>query len=899
MTNQSSNLQSVFMNKKTFALALAVLIACAASAAKVSLSRLTVEGRVAPMGLDEPSPRFGWQIESAERNVVQTAYSVIVASSRERIDRNEGDVFESGWVRSDSSQWVALRGLQLRPNRDYYWKVRVKTSRGKSAWSAASRWSTGLMSPAAWRGSWIGLDTLLPGDRADRHSRMAVRHLRREFTVRGAVSRATIHISGLGNYVLMVNGRRVGDHVLAPLPTDYTKTVAYDTYDLTQLLATGRNAVGVALAPGHYFAQTQNYQTNVRTTYGYPKLLANIIVEYRDGTADTVVTDVSWKFCADGPIRYANEYDGELFDARRSLSGWVEAGYDDSRWRSAEVVGAPGGRMRGALAPPMTVYAEDRPVSVRRYGRRFIVDFGTNNAGRLRLSLRGNAGDTVRIRHAELLEAGDSTLYVANLRAAEATAWYVSDGRPRRWSPEFTYYGFRYAEITGISDTTGCGIVRELIADSMDDTGTDFAAYEAGGPSLLNAIVANARRGVRSNYKGMPVDCPQRDERMPWLGDRTTGCLGESYLMDNHALYAKWVADIRDGQRADGRISDVMPAYWRLYNTNITWPAALPFACDMLYRQYGDLRPMRESYPAIKRFLDMIRRDNYSGGLVPYDRYGDWCVPPESPKLVHSKDPARQTDGRLISSTYYYYLCRLMQRYAAMVGSPSDSAYYAREAAVTLRAVNDTFLLGGRYANGTVTANLLPLAMGIVPDSMERSVADSLVHTIVRKNDTHISAGVIGIQWLMRYLSQIGRGDVAYALATTDTYPGWGYMVRRGATTIWELWNGDTANPSMNSGNHVMLLGDLLPWCYEHLAGIRPDPSRPGFKHVVLRPDFSISRLTRVSASHRSPYGIIRSDWRREGGRIVWRVSLPANTTAEVHLPDGSVRQIGSGDYEF
>lgn len=317
----------------------------------------------------------------------------------------------------------------------------------------------------------------------------------------------------------------------------------------------------------------------------------------------------------------------------------------------------------------------------------------------------------------------------------------------------------------------------------------------------------------------------------------------------------------------------------------------------MLYRQYGDLRPMRKSYASIKRFLDMIRRENYKDGLVPYDRYGDWCVPPESPELVHSEDPARKTDGRLISSAYYFYLCRLMQRYAGQFGFSDDSLYFAREAATTLQAVNDTFLIGGKYSNGTVTANLLPLAMGIVPDSVKTAVADSLIHTITVKNDSHISAGVIGIQWLMRYLTDRGHGNLAYRLATVDTYPGWGYMVSRGATTIWELWNGDTANPSMNSGNHVMLLGDLLPWCYEYLAGIRPDLAQPGFKHILLQPDFSVDRLTRVSASHRSPYGIIRSDWQRKGAQIIWEISIPANTTAEVHLPDGTVRNVGSGEY--
>lgn len=877
----------------------ALLVASTMDAARVGVARLTVEGRKQPIGLDIAFPRFGWEIVSAKRNVLQKAYRIIVASTKDAIDRNEGDVWSSGWVSSDSSQWVGFKGKGLSPNCEYYWKVQVKTNRGTSGWSESACWSTGLMSQDNWKGSWIGLDSLLSGDKAVRHSRMAVRLLRKDFRIdRNTLRRATMHISGLGNYTLHINGNRVGHYVLTPVPTDYTKTVAYDTYDVTSLLAEN-NAIGVSLAPGHYFAQTQNYQKNVRVTYGYPKLIANLVLEFTDGRVQVVATDTTWRFSNNGPIRYANEYDGELYDARRDIEGWTEPSFDDREWRHATLVSAPGGLLRGNVTPAMSVYSVEHPVAIKSFGNCHIIDFGANGAGRVRLTLATAAGDTVRLRHAELLASGDTTLYVANLRSAEATAWYVGNGKEHRWAPEFTYYGFRYVEVSGVENIADCDIVRELIADRMDDSGSSFAAYEADGESLLNSIVDNARRGVRSNYKGMPIDCPQRDERMPWLGDRTTGCTGESYLMNNHALYVKWMADMRDGQLKDGRISDVTPAYWRLYNKNVTWPAAFPFACDMLYRQYGDLKPMRESYPYILHFLDMIRRDNYSRGLVPYDRYGDWCVPPESPKLVFSKDPARATDGRLISSAYYYYLCSMMRRYAVLFGRDVDSERLAHEAEVTLKAVNDTFLVNGKYSNGTVTANILPLAMGMVPDNAIGSVSDSLINTIVVKNDTHISTGVVGIQWLMRQLSDMGRGDIAYCLATTETYPSWGYMVRRGATTIWELWNGDTANPSMNSGNHVMLLGDLLPWCYENLAGIRPDINAPGFKHIILKPDFSIGRLQRVKASHRSPYGLISSDWQRVDEKIVWKVSIPANTTADVHLPDGSVRHIGSGEYVF
>lgn len=884
-----------------------VVVFCAAMllplplGAKVWLTGLTVEGRRNPVGIDDTAPRFGWQIVSDRRNVMQRSYRIIVASSEEGINNNVGDVWDSGTVASDSSQWVTSGVTSLKPNSRYFWKVEVTTNRGQSGWSEPAVWTTGLMSDDAWRGCWIGLDSLMPWGSAERHSRISSRYLRKRFEVRAAVVRATMHISGLGLYTLHINGVRVGDDVLTPVPTDYTRSVIYNTYDVTHHLEEGTNAVGVVLAGGHYFAQTQNFQTNVRTTYGYPKLIANLIIEYADGKADTVVTDTSWRLTADGAIRYANEYDGELYDATRMTDDWATPSFDDSRWMTAHEVDAPGGVMRGNVTPAMSVYAAERPVEVRKYGRRFIIDFGTNNAGRIRLgNIAAGCGDTVTIRHAELLAPGDSMLYVDNLRSAEATTRYVGDGKQRQWTPEFTYYGFRYAEITGMDSIDDCDVMRELIADRMDDADTGISIDAADGSTLLNDILANARRGIRSNYKGFPVDCPQRDERMPWLGDRTTGCLGESYVVNNHSLYAKWVADICQSQRRDGSISDVAPAYWRLYTGNVTWPAALPFACDMLYRQYGDLRPMSDCYDAIKRFLAFIRRKNDSSTLIASDRYGDWCVPPESPHLVHSKDPARKTDGRLLASSYYYYLCRMMQNYATLLGHNDDSRHFGHEAEAMAVALNDSLFADGRYSNGTVTANLLPMAMGIVPDSCRAALADSITATIRDNNDTHISCGVIGIQWLMRWLSDSGNGELAYQLATADSYPSWGYMVRRGATTIWELWNGDTAAPSMNSGNHVMLLGDLLPWCYERLAGIRTDGVKTGFRHVVLQPDFSIKALRGVTASHPSPYGVIRSCWhRRQDGKTEWTVCVPANTTAEVHLPGRKPKMIGSGTYRF
>ncbi|MDO4335526.1 MAG: family 78 glycoside hydrolase catalytic domain [Bacteroidales bacterium] len=875
------------------------LFPCGSVLAFTELGHLTLEGRTTPSGIDELTPRFGWQINSDENEVMQTSYRILVATREEKLNDGSADMWDSGVVESDASQWVPYKGKPLQPDSRYFWKVIVTTNKGGKPSVAQSGWSTGLLSPDNWAGRWIGLDGLAPGDTLDRHSVVAPRYMRSEFKLAKKIGRATLHISGLGNYVAYINGHRIGNDVLAPLPTDYSKTVAYDSYDITALLKKN-NAVGVVVAAGNFTGMVQNFQTNVRTSYGLPRLIADIIVEYADGSKQTIATDESWRLTTDGPIRTASGYDGELHDYRLDLGDWTRPGYDDRKWRKAQLMTPPSGVLRGNIAPNMHVYSAEKPVSIRKTGGRHIVDFGTNGAGRVRLKMNVAEGCTVRIRHAELLDRSGCHVYTENLRGALATATFISDGRPRVFSPDFTYYGFRYVEIEGLGEIDMSDISRELIADEMDDGNTSIVIHDMSGNDILEKIIANARRGIRSNYKGMPVDCPQRDERMPWLGDRTTGCIGESYMVGNHALYSKWVKDICDSQRKDGNISDVSPAYWRLYNGNVTWPAALPFACDMLYRQYGDLRPMTDCYDNIKKFLLFLKNNKYEDGIIVFDKYGDWCVPPESPELIHSKDPARKTDGSLISTAYYIYLCRLMERYAGIIGAGDDDArYFGKEADISGKAFNRRFWSDGKYSNGTVTANLLPLSMGLVEAADRQQVADSLIKTIVEVNDSHISTGVIGIQWLMRYLSESGNGDLAYRIATNRDYPGWGYMVEQGATTIWELWNGDTADPSMNSCNHVMLLGDFLIWCYEYIGGIRPDAANPGFKHIIYKPDYSVKALSGAEVSHPSPYGVISAKWELKGDGYLIEVNIPHNTTADIYLPSGEVRSVGSGKHAF
>lgn len=897
-------------NKLIYAFLFALLLPLAAWA-KVEVTYLRTEQMVNPMGIDAETPRLSWRLVSAERNVMQTAYHVLVASSLEKLNKNEGDLWDSGKVNSDASIWVSYAGKALKSNVRCYWKVKSYTTRGETGWSEPAHWSMGLLSENNWKGRWIGYDGTFPWDSDTQWSRLSARYLRKEFKLGKTVKQATVHISGLGLYELYINGHKVGDQVLAPAPTDYRKTVLYNSFDVTSLLQS-ENAVGVTLGNGRFYTMRQNYKPYKIPNFGYPKMRLNLIVEYTDGTSETIASDPSWKLTAEGPIRSNNEYDGEEYDARKELKGWATYGYNDAAWVSAQRVGLPMGTLRAAMSPNMKVVDTLKPVSITQVGKKYILDMGQNMVGWIRLKVKGNAGDSIRLRFAELLQK-DGELYVANLRDARVTDTYIVRGDEAgcTWAPRFVYHGFRYVEVTGYPHATVNDFVGEVVNDEMETIGSFTTSN-----STLNQIYRNAFWGIRGNYKGMPVDCPQRNERQPWLGDRTTGSLGESFLMENGPLYAKWMDDIREAQREDGCIPDVAPAFWNYYSDNMTWPAALLLSSDMLYTQFGNLKPIVKNYAAMKLWLEHMRKEYMTEEyIVTKDTYGDWCVPPEGLDMIHSRDPKRQTDGKLISTAYYYKMLQLMKRFATLQGFTKDVAEFDALATNIKTAFNKHFLTVKKgisqvpghtlypdsiyYGNNTVTANLLPLAFELVPHEYVEEVAKNVVTTIITTNNGQISTGVIGVQWLMRELSKMGRADIAYLLATNKKYPSWGYMVENGATTIWELWNGNTANPQMNSGNHVMLLGDLMVWCYENLAGIRSDKQQVAFKHIVLRPDFEIQELSKVDASYITPYGKVVSKWSKTPTHLEWDVEIPANTTAEVHLPNGKVEQIGSGTYHY
>ena len=461
----------------------------------------------------------------------------------------------------------------------------------------------------------------------------------------------------------------------------------------------------------------------------------------------------------------------------------------------------------------------------------------------------------------------------------------------------FIYHGFRYVEISGLRETPNLDDFEGwVIYDEMPVTGSFETSNE-----IINAVYHNAYWGIRGNYRSMPTDCPQRDERMGWTGDRTTGNYGESYIFDNHQLYAKWLTDADDCQWDNGSLPNVIPPYWRGYTDNMTWPGAVVTATDMLYTRFGDEGPIREHYDALKKWMLHMKNDYMRGGLMPRDTYGDWCMPPESLELIHSSDPTRITDATVLSTPFYCYLCGKLAKFAEVLGLDEDVAFFQQEITTATVAFNDKYFnrVTGVYANNTVTSNILPLWFGMVPKGLEDKVLASIVDKTEKECGGHVSTGVVGIQQLMRCLTEYGRGDLAFKIASNDTYPSWGYMYRNGATTIWELWNGNTADPSMNSGNHVMLLGDLILWEYEYLGGIRA--LEPGYSKIQLKP-YPIEGLGFVNCTYNSVSGRIESKWKCEGNHFEWDFLIPANTTAEVCLPTANgyeVKTYGSGRYHL
>ncbi|MCC6822345.1 MAG: family 78 glycoside hydrolase catalytic domain [Verrucomicrobia subdivision 3 bacterium] len=747
--------------------------------------------------------------------------------------------------------------------------------------------------------------------------RLAARMLRKEFTVARKVTRATAYLSGLGLSELHLNGQKVGADVLSPALSEYPKRVFYVTHDVTAQIKRGANALGVWLGNGRFYAPRATVPTGT-SSFGFPKLLLQLEVDYADGTRETIVSDTSWKLTTDGPILANNEYDGEEYDARKEMPGWAKEGFDDSTWAAAQLVHAPtfnpdsaktpvfggdqpvlgslfysaAGPLSAQMQEPIRVTDTLKPLAITEPKPGvFIYDLGQNMVGWGRLKLRGPAGTQVTLRFAETCKA-DGSLYLDNIRGAKVSDVYTLKGKGDEvYEPRFTYHGFRYVELTGFPGRPTLASIEGRVVNDDVATAGEFTCSQP----TINRFYQNIVWGVRGNYRSISTDCPQRDERQGWLGDRSAESKGETFLFDIAALYAKWTQDMADAQKDNGSISDVCPSYWPLYNDNVTWPSSAVIIPGALLDQYGDAAIIARLYPNLVKWINHMS-GFITNGIITKDNYGDWCVPPEDPKLIHSNDPARKTSPAILATCYFHHCLKLMAGYAKLLSKPDDAQRFATLAEQLKTALNEKFYNReqGFYDNGSQTACVLPLAFDMVPPEERPRVFGHLVKKITEETKGHVGTGLVGGQWLNRVLTDGGRPDIVYRFATNTAYPSWGYMVEKGATTVWELWNGDTADPAMNSGNHVMLVGDLVIWFYECLAGIKSDPAQPGFKHIIMKPH-PVGDLRFVKATHRSPYGTIASAWKRDETQFDWQITVPPNTTATVYVPAAGLEMVSEG----
>ena len=855
---------------------------------------LEVEHLVRPLGLDAAQPRFSWQMADARRGARQRAYRILVATAPSRLAPGRADVWDSGIVSSDASVDVGYGGPPLRARRRYWWTVCLRDGEGRAVpCAAATWWETGMMG-RPWRGDWIAasaapLDTVARVGAAEPAADSGtVPVLRRGFDLRGAPVRARIYATALGSYRLSVNGHAAGPGVLVPDWTDYRQRLTYQTYDVTRLLRPGRNAVGVLLGAG-WFASRMGFSSK-RYAYGPPpvRLLLELRVTYADGSEQVVGSDTAWR-AAPSPVLVSEIYDGETYDARLEQPGWDRPGFDARAWHGVIVEPPPAATLQSQNMPPIERTGTMHPR--RRWSPApgvWVFDLGQNLAGWARLVVRGRRGTVVRMRFAEILAPDGRNISQVNLRSAKATDTYVLSGRGlETFEPHFTYHGFRYVEVRGYPGAPPPGAVTGIVVHTaLPETG----ALATSDPAL-NRLWENILWTQRANLYGIPTDCPQRDERMGWMGDAQVFWPTASYNMDMAAFGEKWLADVRDGQEADGCFPNFAPNFLGVLTCGAPgWADAGVIIPWTAWRRYGDVRVLAENWDAMTRYLAFIADSNpgflwLKGKQV---QFGDWLP-------AGGTTSWGQTNTDLLSTALWAHDAELMSQMAGALGRDSAAVAYAALAARVRAAFDSAYVtadgrVGAPYLNPdsirttwTQTGYVLALRYGLLPDALRAAAARHLVDDVAA-HGWHLTTGFLGSAYVLPVLSDAGDDSVAFRLLVQTTFPSWLYEVEHGATTVWERWNGDHGDPEMNSYDHYAF-GAVGEWLYGYLAGIAEDSDAVGFDRILLRPRWAAG-LDSVHAVYRSVRGPIASAWRRRpDGAVAVTVTLPANTTGTVVLP--------------
>ena len=862
---------------------------------------LRCAGLHSPLGLGESQPTLSWRWEGSRRGLRQTAYRVRVSSSHKKLCTDEGDLWDSGRIEGDE-QLVTFGGAPLGSRDGAFWVVEAWDEGGTLFRSEPAYWEMGLLERSDWNAEWIG-GTL----RGGKHTSSPCPYLRHAFALDQPIDSARLYATALGVYECEINGQKVSDQLLAPGWTDYHARVHYQTYDVTELLREGDNVWGAVIGDGWgsghvgWWGRQQYHEA--------PCFLAQLEIVFEDGTRQTIASDGTWK-TGYGPILESDMVMGESYDARQEQSGWSTPDFDDARWLPVELTPDAGVALSAPLGPPVRATQELHPIAEpRREGGAWIFDMGQNMVGRVRLKVQEPRGKTIRLRFAEVLAGGPAAttgpIYITNLRTARQTDYYTCKGEGEEThEPRFTFHGFRYVEVVGLTETPTRDTITGVVIHSDTPQTGDFTCSDP----LVNQLQRNIDWGQRGNFVDIPTDCPQRDERLGWMGDAQVFVRTAAYNRDVATFFREWSRDIRDAQFPDGAVPCVVPNIERAATVKEPWHDGGPAWADAvlicpwtIYQCYGDRRILEENYDTFTRFMEYQHNTSQEGLRCSPDcgywpGFGDWLA------LDGSGITEGGTPRELIGTAFYAHGADLMRQIATVLDKPSEALRYEAMFQTARAAFNRRFVTeGGLVFPGTQTAYVLALHFNLLPEELREQAALELVREIKRRGDK-LSTGFVGSPYLPHVLTQTGHLDAAYTLLHQTGWPSYLYAVTQNATTIWERWDGWTAEKGfqdvgMNSFNHYAY-GAVGDWLFGCVAGI--DLAAPGYARLRMapRPD---GKLTDAHAHLDTPRGRAESAWQLSEGEFHWNVQVPPNTRAELRVPtsDASapIRE-GSSDAE-
>lgn len=849
---------------------------------------LLCERKTNPIGIDTYHPSFSWMlsVDYTAKNIMQTAYEIQVAASRQDLLEEKNLLWNPGQVPSDQTVHIPYQGEKLVAKHRYYWRVKVwDNQNGKSNWSEPSYFETGLMGSDKWKAQWI---------EAQNAENKVAPMFRKAFEAENGIKKARLYITSRGLYKVSLNNHLVTDAIFTPGWTSYNKRIQYQVYDVTNLIKPGKNATGVILADGWYRG---GFFEKRRGQYGDKlALLYQLEIEYNNGRMQTISSNDTWK-SIESPYKLASIYDGVLYDARQEIDRWDMPDLDDRHWEQSILADYPTDNLVASTGEEVKRIEEIKAVKhITTPKGENVIDFGQNLTGRIRFHVTGDKGDTITLMHAEVLDS-HGNFYTDNLRTAKQKVRYIfKDNKPVVFEPDFTFQGFRYIKVTDYHGSISKENFSAIVIHSDMEPTIHFDCSDA----RVNQLHSNIKWGMRGNFLDIPTDCPQRDERCGWTGDVQVFCSTSNYLYNTAAFYSKWLQDVKAEQREDGAIPHIVPKTYNGYGST-GWGDVATILPYQLYLTYGDQELLASNFEMMKGWVDYLTtlRDN-NKTVTKGKHLGDWLF------YIHPtdwNDKPGYTDTDLISTAFLAHSASLVAESAKTLGKNKDAEKYQQLFNTTKQAfINEYMTPSGRLSSNTQTAYVLALAFDLIPENKIKAAVTYLVDNIQRRG-YHLSTGFLGTPYLCRVLSENGANDVAYKLLLQDSYPSWIYPITKGATTVWERWdgikpNGQFQTDKMNSFNHYAY-GAIGSWLYAYVAGIQPDINKPGYKHILIKP-MPDSSLSYAKATYNTLYGTVSSSWEMNDNQFSLSVSIPANTTASVHLPfTNKIEELGSGSYSF